>query len=280
MSVLLERLKPKERRGSKPRCHLLTHGSSGAVAERLTAVVTPFARVAPSDCWMPEGFEQTDEAELHKAIRLLSDEHCAQVRRWWFATFRGGLQTGPSFDIASTCTMEGKPGILLVEAKAHDEELIKEEGAKPLKARSPRGSRAARDPCPPQKPSDGQKTNHNWIGEAIQAANEPYTIATGFNWYLSRDSRYQMSNRFASACKLAELGHPVILVFLGFLKATEIADQGNPLETPAQWDALVKAHSQPLFPAAVWNQRWKVDGQSFVPLIRSLDWPLEPAIEP
>ena len=33
----------------------------------------------------------------------------------------------PNWDLASTCTVEGKPGIALIEAKAHDQELIKEE---------------------------------------------------------------------------------------------------------------------------------------------------------
>jgi hypothetical protein len=64
MSVLLERPKPKERRGSKPRCHLLTHGPPQTVAARLTALVAPFASIAPTDRWMPEGFEHTEEAAL------------------------------------------------------------------------------------------------------------------------------------------------------------------------------------------------------------------------
>ena len=71
MSSLLERLQPKERRASKPRCHLLTQGSPNAVAARLTALVAPFARVASSDRWKPEGFGDLEETQLHKAPRLL-----------------------------------------------------------------------------------------------------------------------------------------------------------------------------------------------------------------
>jgi hypothetical protein len=67
MSILLERLKRNQQRGSKPRCHLLTHGSPDAVAAKLTALVAPFASVAQSDCWMPQGFENTDEATLPEA---------------------------------------------------------------------------------------------------------------------------------------------------------------------------------------------------------------------
>ena len=71
MSILLEGLKPRERRGSKPRCHLLTHGSPEAIAARLTALVAPFASVAPADRWMPQGFEDTAEATLPEAEHLL-----------------------------------------------------------------------------------------------------------------------------------------------------------------------------------------------------------------
>jgi hypothetical protein len=46
MSDLLKRLRPRERRGSKPRCHFLTHGTRDEVAARLTSMVAPFATVS------------------------------------------------------------------------------------------------------------------------------------------------------------------------------------------------------------------------------------------
>jgi hypothetical protein len=44
MSELLKRLGSKERRGSKPRCHWLTHGPAEAVASRLTASRSPLGK--------------------------------------------------------------------------------------------------------------------------------------------------------------------------------------------------------------------------------------------
>lgn len=263
MNSLFEHLPAKARRGSKPRCHGITHGAPATVAARLTRLIAPFGSVSPDDRWMPQGFIQTDEAELHKAIRLLGQEHCALMRHWWFAIFKGGLQTGPSFDIASTCTVtvgnERKSGILLVEAKAYDNELIKEEKGKPLSANA----------------SAGEQVNHDRIGEVIGNANEQFAQATGLHWALSRDSHYQMSNRFASACKLTELGYPVILVYLAFLNANEMRDLGKPLGTSTEWQALVIAHSAPVLPESVWDRPWTLRGQPFIPLIRELDWPLE-----
>ena len=65
------------------------------------------------------------------------------------------------------------------------------------------------------------KANHNQIGDAIQQANhglEP--LLPG--WDLSRDSHYQLSNRFAWSWKIASMGVPVVLVYLGFLNADEM----------------------------------------------------------
>ena len=117
MSILIERLKVRERRGSKPRCHLLTHGSSDVVAARLTALAAPFASVAPTDRWMPDGFANPEECQLDKAPRLLPDALCVLLGKWWLPANGQGART-PNFDIASTCTVDGVSGLLLIEAKA------------------------------------------------------------------------------------------------------------------------------------------------------------------
>src|SRR5262245_59002838 len=108
MSGLLARLKPKERRGSKPRCHLLTHGSPDVVAERLSALAAPFAVVAPTDRWMPKGFEDTAEAMLPNARCFLTENIRRELRQWWLAVTSPTTRT-PNWDIVSSCTVDGKP---------------------------------------------------------------------------------------------------------------------------------------------------------------------------
>jgi hypothetical protein len=83
-----------------------------------------------------------------------------------------------------------------------------------------------------------------------------------------------MSNRFAWTWKLTELGIPVVLVYLGFLKADEMIDRGQPFTSNEDWEQLVKAHSQSLVPPEVWGRKWTVNGQPFIPLIRGIDQPL------
>jgi hypothetical protein len=85
-----------------------------------------------------------------------------------------------------------------------------------------------------------------------------------------------MSNRFTWAWKLAELGTPVILVYLGFVGYEEMNKGKSQRQVTGQkdWDEMVRAHSQPLFPVEVWNREWQVHGQSLIPLIRVCDQPL------
>ena len=258
MSDLLQRLKPKERRGSKPRCHLLTHGSADEVAARLTSLATPFARVSAGDRWMPQGFDEPEEAQLNRAPRLLDPGIGAQLGNWWLAPASQGART-PNFDIASTCTIDDRPGLLLVEAKAHDEELKKETAGRLLRSGS----------------SDDRMVSHETIGAAIGSARDGLTNSTMLKWRITRDSHYQMSNRFAWSWKLVALGIPVVLVYLGFLKADEMIDRGQPFASYEDWEQLVKAHSRPLFPPKVWGRNWIVNGQPFIPLIRSIEQPLD-----
>lgn len=79
-----------------------------------------------------------------------------------------------------------------------------------------------------------------------------------------------MSNRFAWSWKLTELGYPVILVYLGFKFAVEMHDRGTPFTDDADWQQLALAYSKSLIPSHVWNNKWIVNNQTFIPLIRSI----------
>lgn len=255
MTLPLDRLRRNQRRGSKPRCHLLTHGPQDRVAKTLAALLAPFASINATDQWMPQGFDETTEATLPEAERLLPAEVRIELKRWWLVEFSATTRT-PNWDVASTCTIDGRPGIALIEAKAHDQELIKEET----------GRKSIEVPV-----SGGARRNLLRIEWAVKDASAALAQDTGLPWALSRDWNYQMSNRFAWAWKLTDLGIPVVLVYLGFLGANEMEDKGRPLTDAADWEAVVRAHSRPLFPQEVWGQRWTTRGQPFIPLIRSLD---------
>jgi hypothetical protein len=258
VSEVLSKLGSKAQRGSKPRCHRITHGTPDKVAARLTSLAAPWATVQPTDGWMPKGFDVLAEPQLHQAPRLVPAEIGRALAAWWLPAGRQDATT-PNFDIASTCTIDGKPGLLLVEAKAHDEELIGEAG----------GRRLAPDA------TDARKASHGTIGEAIELAKRGLDAATGLEWGISRDTHYQISNRFAWAWKLANSGVPVVLIYLGFLNCAEMSDRGRPFGDHAAWEGLVRDHVRDVVPGRVWNRSWAVNGVPFIPLIQSVECPFD-----
>lgn len=253
---LLLRLKPRERQGSKPRCHLLTHGSPERVPVRLTRLIQPWGRVDITDHWMPQGFTNTTEAQLGRADNLVAPAVGKSLINWWLAVPRGARI--PNWDITATCTVEGQPGLLLIEAKAHDEELNYEKAGKKRRPNE----------------TSGQIRNREQIHCCMQQSSAGFTNSTRMKWALSIEHHYQMSNRFAWAWKLTELGMPVILIYLGFLNAIEMSNRGAPLHNHRFWEELVLAHSAPLFPNQIWNRLWTLHGRPFTPLIKSMELPL------
>ena len=247
MNNLLQILKRNARKGSKPRCHLLTHGAPEQVAWRLTKLIDRLAVVTASDKWMPEGFVELDEAQLHKAHCLLDvNRYGKELQSWWLAVTRSNPAT-PNWDIASTCTIDGKPGLLLVEAKAHYGELKKDDRC---------GAR--------------NKKNFARIGEAIREANDGLNKVQN-GWALSHKSHYQLCNRFAWSWKLATLGIPVALVYLGFLNADEMQ---NPFPDAQSWDDAVRDYAKDLVPDSVWSSKLMIGNTPIYSLIRSMEIPL------
>ncbi len=207
----------------------------------------PKVQVLPSDHWMPVGFDKVEEAELDKADFLPPVDQ-QSLTHWWLAERRPNSQT-PNWDIASTCTIDGRQGLVLVEAKAHGTEFT--DGGKPLR-------------------NGDSPANHERIGQAIDDANEGLVEATGLDWGLSRDHSYQLSNRFAWAWKVCTLGYPVALVYLGFIGATEM--KSDYFRDEDEWITLVL--SKTAVPSEAWAGNLIVNGASLLPRIRSLWQPL------
>jgi hypothetical protein len=93
-------------------------------------------------------------------------------------------------------------------------------------------------------------------------------------------TRCQLANRFAWSWRLASLGIPVVLVvYLGFLNAEEMRDRGEPFANAGAWDRAVRAHANGIVPSNAWGLRLEVEGTPVIPLIRSLDLPLDPGVE-
>ena len=79
-------------------------------------------------------------------------------------------------------------------------------------------------------------------------------------WNLSTESHYQLSNRFAWNWKLASLGVPVVLVYLGFLNANEMEHRGKTFSSFEDWKACMKTHAADIVPDKAWGATLDING--------------------
>jgi hypothetical protein len=233
----------REFKGSRLRCLLLTSQTATEVANFLTSLVAPHASVPPEGHWAPRGFLEPDEAKLGETPGVLPEASRDALTRWRLA--KPGRANTPNWDLVSTCRINDRPGLVLVEAKAHEREF-------------------ADDRCGASNQENSQQIE-SAIGEATVAWN---TIIPGFA--LSANSHYQLSNRFAFVWKLAAMRTPVVLVYLGFLDAHEMKrDNRVLLDDHAQWRGCVLERSKDTIPQATWDKTFDVDGTPLTVLIRS-----------
>lgn len=251
----------KDNRGSRPRCIELVSGTKKEVASRLTDLVgLDEVKVMSDDFWMPSGKpvltgsnwdnSPAKEARIDRENQLVpfSDVRNALLH-WWLEVIP--RSNTPNWDIASTCMIEGRRGILLVEAKAHNNELSRSGKSQP-------------------STENGWK-NHGRIGKAIEEANSALERLTNTPWCLSRDDRYQLSNRLAWTWKLASLRIPVVLVYLGFLNAEDMVSDGALFRTESDWTQAVLSHAFRIVDETVWEKRIDTSESPFWSLIRAVE---------
>ena len=239
---------PDRLRGSLLRCLHLTGLPRHHTAELLTNLLrVPNIFISSNDVWMPRGLRDYKETTLVDNNDFLPNDKPKALIEWWLEKPRKARL--PNWDIASTCLIEGTKGLLLVEAKAHDKELSEAGKSQPTTSNS--------------------QMNHRHIGLAIDQANSGLNVILE-GWALSRDSHYQLSNRFAWAWKLATLGVPVILVYLGFLNAMEMSDQGQPFNSSRMWETYIKNHAKNIVPDDAWERKLQINGTPVWFLVRSM----------
>jgi hypothetical protein len=236
-------------RGSRK--HVLDWVSSSGFALEFTHLLEPTgARVEPSGTWQPIGHRDPEEARLE----VFGPRHLPDLIDWpalshWWLAHEAGANT-PNWDIAAVCTFATKSGLVLVEAKANDQEL-KTEG-KSLDSDASANSRA----------------NHDRIGAAIREAREGLNgVVPGVR--LDRDRCYQLSNRLAFAWKLASMGLPTVLVYLGFLGDEGIEDAGRHFRDRTDWETCLRAHARAVAPDALFEREIRCGPASMWALIRS-----------
>lgn len=207
-------------------------------------------RVTADSHWMPMGAANAQEARLETFGRRVMANHPAwpALRSWWLRHPNGA--NTPNWDIALSCDIDCTPGLVLVEAKANLPEL----GEAGKRSESDASSKSA--------------DNHDQIAQAIEEARTALApLLPGIS--ISRDKHYQLSNRVAFAWKLASLGIPTVVIYLGFTGDTDIANVGAPFADDADWQKQFRAHFGGVCPLLALDRRWDVGPASFWLLSRS-----------
>jgi hypothetical protein len=237
------RIRTRDLSGSRLRCLMLTSLPAPDVVAFLNSLIHPHGVVSGDDRWLPKGFLHAKEARLGEAVSLVRDPKVREALTDWWLKVRGRANT-PNWDFASTCSIGNEKGLVLIEAKAHLAELHD------------------------QGKTTGNPANDSQIMAAIQQANESYGAGDS-EWGLTSNRCYQIANRFAWAWKLATCGVPTILIYLGFLNATEMGRCGPTFDTPEAWADAIRTHAEGLVPATAWGRALSVGSTTVTPLIRS-----------
>jgi hypothetical protein len=167
---------------------------------------------------------------------------------WWVSD----KYRNPQWDLLTTCTIKGKPGILLVEAKANDKELVTD--GKPLDDKSSKQS----------------EINHDKISDCIFEAAQWLNNHIG-DIGISRDTHYQLSNRVASAWKLAQCGLSTVLLYLGFTGDEGIRDAGEPFADDNHWQRVMGAYMAGMLPLHLPDKLIEVEDRATIQMfIKSL----------
>jgi hypothetical protein len=237
-------------RGSRK--HVLDWVERPQFADELAALAPTSAISVPAESkWMPQSKVNSAEARLETfGPDWLPEIHVwDNLANWWLFHQRGA--NTPNWDIALGCSIENRPGLILVEAKANWPEL-----GTAGKGLSPDATINSRE-------------NHARIGGAIGEACDGWRQIDS-RVSISRDSHYQLANRLAFTWKLATLGIPVVLIYVGFTGDEGIrADAGVPFANDADWQLAFAKYVEGTVPLELFDRRLEFGGTPVWLLSRS-----------
>jgi hypothetical protein len=235
-------------RGSRK--HVLDWVEDANFLAEFRALLAPSGAEPQAGTWLPRDYSSPQEARLGTyGPRFLPGATDWEAVEYWWREFTAAGNT-PNWDLAAVCHFGGTAGLALVEAKANVSELktdgkILADGA-----------------------SAHSRRNHKRIAEAIaEARNGLSALVPGV--HIDRDSHYQLANRLAFSWKLASLGMPVVLVYLGFTGDSGIVDAGDPFRDDVHWREVFVGHSAGVVPVELFERKLEIEGTPLWVLVRS-----------
>lgn len=199
------------------RKHILDLIDRSDFVETINSILQPYnVIVLDTNTVQPKGLKDDAEYELQFFIDKHNlNQHFPPLsnfnfNKWWNPN--GGK--APTWDMVTMCEVNGKKGVLLVEAKAHVGEFDRK--PKRLKVNS----------------SQGSVNNHNNIEKRIDKACNSLNISND-GFAIAINKHYQLSNRVTFAWQLSQQKVPVVLFYLGFTGDTYFKDY---FEDDSHWE--------------------------------------------
>lgn len=207
----------------------------------------PDVKIGPEDWWCPDHDQHPKECQTGELPQgVLTESIQKKVHLWWLP--QGQERNTPNWDFISSATIAEKSGLVIMEAKSHRHEF--DTGAKRLN----KGA------------SIQSQQNHRHIQQAIAQANNDLQSRYPAI-HITIDRHYQLANRIAYVWKFATLGIPVVLIFLGFIKDTEMDGY---FQDKSDWTACMNNYIDGVFPSELLEKDIKCPPSFFRLLIRSL----------
>ena len=63
----------------------------------------------------------------------------------------------------------------------------------------------------------------------------------------------------------------MILVYLGFLNAAEMTDQGQPFRSAIEWSNVIRVHAEGIVPNDAWDRPIDINGTMMRVIMQSVD---------
>lgn len=180
--------------------------------------------ITSDDWWYPKSKDKPKEVSIltflksHSNLFNINPSYINEFKTWW-VVYKGKF---PTWDYIASATINGKKGIVLIEAKSHVDEF--DTNGKKIK----------------ETASEASHVNHKQITEAIEKARDSINKLNRTEIKISIDNCYQLSNRIAQSWWLASHGIPVTLVYLGFIGDTSMANNYKIFMNESEWKVAVE----------------------------------------
>lgn len=213
------------------------------------------SKLADPDLHHPKGRtskKEWCEAELEEYLSTSPAFNTTISKDWWIP-YKVSVNKRPTWDLICHILVNDKPGLLIVEAKAHLGELSEQD-----KKSSPAGT------------SSRSIANDLSIRLRLSEASHSLTKLQVGPFELSADHHYQLSNRLAYLHKLAKEGVPTVLMYLGWLESPDWSR--DPLRDTKHWEDTVRTYAEGTVPwKFVGKKHHAKDGATMQMIVRSLN---------